>query len=258
MRSEFKSHKSYQQFAYSVRRCWRYMRTTEVNDFIEAVLATSSGKSQEVEAGQLVWRAQVGYNLRKSDDIEAPFSCERMKPPADWLIEGRAPEGRINPAGIPFLYVATRMETAIGEVRPTLGSLISVVQLRTNRHLRLINCTTDDVKIPTIIHFAEPNGEERTLAVWRDIDRAFSQPVTDFGERADYAATQFLAEVFRHNGFDGIAYRSSFGPGHGSSVLSNPLISAHNIALFDLNAADVAAAPQLVAVTNLSFEYSRR
>lgn len=97
-----------------------------------------------------------------------------------------------------------------------------------------------------------------TLAVWRDIDRAFSEPVTAADDHADYAAIQFLAELFRHNGFDGIAYRSAFGPGHGSSISSNPPLCYHNIALFDVNAAEVVAEPQLVAVTDLSLKYSRR
>src|ERR1700691_1001857 len=174
MTSDFKSHSSYRDFAFSVRRCWRYVRTPEDHSFAEAVLATSSGKSQEVPAGQTVWRAQVGYTVQKFGEIEVPFSPERMKPPPDWLLEGRAPEGRINPQGIPFLYVATNMEAAIGEVRPCLGALVSVAELRTNRQLRLINCTTDE-RIPNIIYFAEPNGDERTLAVWRDMDRAFSE-----------------------------------------------------------------------------------
>ena len=64
-------------------------------------------------------------------------------------------------------------------------------------------------------------------------------------DRADYAATQIVAELFRQNGFDGIAYRSSSGPGH-------------NIALFDLNAANVAPDRQLVEVTDLCLKYSQR
>ena len=88
-------------------------------------------------------------------------------------------------------------------------------------------------------------GEERTLAVWRDIDRAFSEPVTDSDDHADYATTQLIAELFRKNGFDGIAYRSALGQGH-------------NVALFDLNAADVAPATQLVEVTGLCLKYSCR
>ena len=246
MTSEFKSHSSYREFAFSVRR-WRYMRTPEDDTFIETVLKTSRGKTQEVPAGETLWRAQIGYALRELNDdhVEVAFGATRMKPPADWLIEGRAPEGRINPKGIPFLYAATDTKTAIAEVRPSLGALVSVAQLRISRAIRLVNCTTDEGKIRNIIYSKEPEGEKRTLAVWRDIDRAFSEPVTDSDDHADYATTQLIAELFRKNGFDGIAYRSALGQGH-------------NIALFDLNAADVAPATQLVEVTGLCLKYSCR
>jgi len=223
------------------------MRAPEDDDFTEAVLATSRGRTQEVPAGETLWRAQIGYALRElgDDPVAVAFCATRMKPPADWLIEGRAPEGRINPKGIPFLYAATQTKTAIAEVKPSLGVLVSVAQLRVSRGIRLVNCTTDEQKIRNIIYPKEPEGEERTLAVWRDIDRAFSEPVIASDDRAGYAATQLIAELFRKNGFDGIAYRSALGEGH-------------NIALFDLNVADVAAAPQLVEVTGLGLKYSRR
>jgi hypothetical protein len=53
--------------------------------------------------------------------------------------------------------------------------------------------------------------------------------------------TQVLAELFKTSGFDGIAYRSSLGPGH-------------NIALFDVNAAELVNC-FLFKVENLKFEF---
>jgi len=76
------------------------------------------------------------------------------------------------------------------------------------------------------IYFEEPDVEEREKAVWNDIDRAFSEPVTTSQSTADYAATQILSELFKREGYDGIAYKSNLGSGF-------------NVALFDLNAADI-------------------
>jgi hypothetical protein len=104
--------------------------------------------------------------------------------------------------------------------------------------------TTDEEKIRNIIHLKEPEAPERELAVWRDIDRAFSEPVAMSTDRADYASTQVLAELFRKEGLDGIAYRSAFGTGH-------------NIALFDPDAADIIEC-QLYRVTGTEVKYSRR
>lgn len=122
------------------------------------------------------------------------------------------------------MYVATHLETAVAEVRPWQGAYVSVAQLETARELRIINCTTEHPR--TRIYFAEPDAPTRELEVWKDIDEAFAWPVTAEDDRAEYAHTQLLAEVFKESGLDGVAYRSSLGEGH-------------NIALFDLNSANI-------------------
>jgi hypothetical protein len=71
-----------------------------------------------------------------------------------------------------------------------------------------------------------PDAESRERAVWGEISYAFSEPVTASDEKADYAATQILAEAFRSIGCDGIRYKSRLGQGN-------------SIALFDLESADL-------------------
>jgi RES domain-containing protein len=150
-----------------------------------------------------------------------------MAPLAD-----RAREGRANAKGIPCLYVASHQETAIAEVRPWIGSFVSVARMKIHRKLRVINCTTHDTS--SIVHIGgEPPPSKREEAVWADIDRAFAQPVSVDDDHAAYAPTQVIAELFKMHGFDGIAYRSSLGPGH-------------NMALFDLTMASVAACTLVV------------
>jgi len=75
-------------------------------------------------------------------------------------------------------------------------------------------------------YFREPSPKERERHVWEDIDRAFARPFARSDRSGDYAPTQIIAELFKANGFDGVAYRSRLGPGH-------------NIALFDVNAAEL-------------------
>jgi len=68
--------------------------------------------------------------------------------------------------------------------------------------------------------------------------------VANTDDRADYAPTPILAELFRKRGLDGIAYRSSFGQGH-------------NIALFEIGAAEVG--PRILyEVTGIDLRYSAR
>lgn len=221
----FSSYRSYWHFAHAVRRRWRFSRDAEQADFLATVLATSDTRREVLPAGSLVFRAQLGCDWPANDEEEMedpgprPFRPARMKPLRD-----RASEGRVNPRGIPCLYTATHAETAAAEVRPWMGAYVSVAQMKLLRDVTVVNCTSDDQR--NMIYFAEPSVEEREIAVWRDIDRAFAQPVDRDEYFAEYAPTQVIAEMFREHGLDGIAYRSSLGKGH-------------NIAFFDLDAADV-------------------
>jgi hypothetical protein len=224
--TNFESYRSYRQFAVSVLKRWRYARSPGQAVFLKAVLSTSIARQEVIKSGFKLWRAQLGHVWRKEDlgggvveDLPEPFNIERMKPLRDCAREGRA-----NPKGIPFLYLSTCQRTAVAEVRPWIGSYVSIAQFALNRDVRVVNSVTDDHRL--MMYFAEPEPEERERAVWKDIDRAFSQPVTSGDDTADYAPTQVIAEFFRENGLDGVAYRSSLGEGH-------------NLALFDTEAAAV-------------------
>jgi hypothetical protein len=250
MTEEFRSYKSYLDFQCSVKH-WRYLRSSEDEEFLRTVASTADKRIEEIPEGSTLWRAQVAHGLINGlhDAFEVPADAARMKPPPDWWTVGQSNEGRINPKGIPVLYATTAANTdstkkiAISEVRPEPGSIVTVAELRTNRSLRIVNATTDEMKIPNIIYFAEPSGPEREIAVWGEIDRALSVPIEKSDDRADYAPTQIIAELFRRKGMDGIAYRSSFGPGH-------------NIALFDMVAADVGERT-LYWVTAVDVSYSQ-
>lgn len=75
--------------------------------------------------------------------------------------------------------------------------------------------------------------------VWSDINGAFSKPSERSDESLDYVPTQIIAELFKLNEFDGIAYKSSYRE------------TGLNVALFDVSAADVISC-QLHQVKDVS------
>jgi len=195
----------------------------EQQAFLETVVQTSRSRWRKLTTRSVLWRAQVG--VEEDDEEPRPFSPERMRPLAN-----RAKEGRANPQGIPYLYLASQRETAMKEVRPWIGSYISVAQFKMIRTLRVVNFVMPEDKpgasnpLDHMYFDEEPSPEKREQAVWSQIDLAFARPVDRNDDTADYAPTQILAELFKSKGFDGIAYRSSLGKGY-------------NIVLFDTEAA---------------------
>lgn len=240
--AEFRSVYSYQTFALRVTRSSRYIRDPEIEDFLSVLLFTSAHRKETIPKGKALYRAQIGhdweplYQEEDVGDISAPFSPERMKPLID-----RAREGRANPKGIPYLYGANRKDTALAEVRPWIGSLISLGVFEIKKDLTIINTTTENH--PLHIYFEEPEPQEREKVVWEDIDRAFSKPVSPNDEVADYVPTQIIAELFKYNGLEGIVYTSALGTGS-------------NIVLFDLDSANLVSC-SLYEVKDIEFNFKQ-
>lgn len=225
-RKVFKSYNSYCDFSRATRHGNRYIHDAEVKSFLETVLSTSIERERTVKKGRIYWRAQLGNDWRpivhegkEVGEEPCPYTPERMKP-----LQYVATEGRANPKGIPYLYLSTDKETAMSEVRPWIGSNISVGQFETNKELRIIDCSVHQSK--RLIYLEEPGDEERELSVWTDIDIAFSIPVIPSDKTSDYVPTQIIAELFKSEGYDGIAYKSS-------------LTTGYNVVLFDLEVADL-------------------
>jgi len=218
--AEFRSWRSFSQFQWKVRKKHRYIPDEETKDFLDALRGSSHDHEYELKLDSTLYRAQLGNEWidleQDGADVSepAPFQAERMKPKI-----GSASEGRVNPKGIPYLYLAENQETAMSETRPWIGSLISVALFESLKDLSLVDCT---VKARRRLFLEEPNAEQRKRAVWSDIDQAFSCPVTSSDDLADYVPTQIVAELFKSEGFDGIRYTSSLGKGR-------------NIVLFDVD-----------------------
>lgn len=253
-RPEFPYWDSYSRFARYVSTVNRYILSEEQRTFLDTVLATIKGRDGELKEGHVFYRAQLGIDLCDRTDSDGNwigediwgFGASRMKPLTDRAIEGRA-----NSSGIPVLYVGTTVKTAISEVRPWIGADVSVAVCKLSRPLRTLDLSLghgqSSLSGPILRHVLggrEPTAQEKEKAVWIEIDNAFSTPVTQSDDRADYAPTQILAELFRSVGYDAIAYKSHFG--------DDDKQLGYNIAIFDPSAIEiVSCAPFEVKVINI-------
>jgi RES domain len=228
----FISPDSYRQFAQAVKHRTRYVHADELRDFLTAIMESSEARKANIKKSRIFWRAQRGYAWRTENagaedefDVPAAFDAERMVPKAEFTSDGR-----VNPRGIPCLYLATTRETAMGEVRPWVGSYISLGQFTLTRDVTLVDCSRDKRLWPSWLLTSNVGeqfpAEKREQAIWGEINHALSRPVTPDDPVTEYVPTQILAEAFRAHGYDGIAYRSLLGDGL-------------NVALFDCSAAEL-------------------
>lgn len=224
----FMSANSFRVFNRSVRRELRYVRSAAQDEFLRAVIATSEARSVTMKAGHILWRAQLGHDWRQEQQGTESFEVVAAHPPARMKpVPEKATDGRVNPRGIACLYLATRQDTAVLEVRPLIGSYVSVAQFKVLRDIRLVNCA--DKPMDNLARWLQKTWTPKDIekAVWSDINRAFSRPVERGDNSLDYVPTQIIAEAFKLHGYDGIAYKSSYGE------------DGFNVALFDVGAADL-------------------
>jgi hypothetical protein len=141
----------------------------------------------------------------------------------------------------PALYIATSRDTALAEVRPWIGTAISVAKLVTHRELNIIDCSKYHAK-DSLIGIFDDHKRPREDGIWVAIDRAFATPVNKEDEARDYIPTQVLAELFKAEGYDGVSYKSLLSDGY-------------NLALFNLNDATVLYC-SLFRLDTIRFEFS--
>ncbi len=145
------------------------------------------------------------YNKWQRKRFKGYKASDSGAPPAD---AGSA--GRINPERIRYLYLAEDPETAIYEVRPTIGQYVSVASFR----------TVDKVKIYDLAQEIKPQEGENTeydYSLFNVIQQRFSEPNT--GDAFRYLPTQYLGELIKQMGFDGLRFKSSLKNGGINVVL---------------------------------------
>ena len=242
--SEFKSYRSYFDFSSAVRNRYRYVYDKPTYDFIQAVQHTCEKYSTDIKEGSILFRAQRGCDTRPVHEQETgeyiadddwPYKKERMLP-----LKNKSYEGRANPRGITYLYLASNKDTDCAEVRPWKGSIISLGVFHVKKNLKIIDCSKFNKTIR--IYFEEPDPSKREECVWCNINSAFSRPVNPNDPETEYVPTQIIAEIIREKGYDGIAYKSSFEEGY-------------NIVLFDSDAVEIIGC-WLTETKDIKFEFN--
>lgn len=168
--------------------------------------------------------------------FELGFEAKDLKaPPADLVGNGRA-----NPIGIPYLYVASDIATAVAEVRPSKGDTVYVANFTLTDALKIVDLTNPRSTISPFAIEPEQLPEVRSsMDFLCTLGDELSSPALPHRAQIDYLASQYLCELFKKFGFDGVRYTSSVGPGV-------------NYAFFDTEALLIDDALVRVEVTEVS------
>lgn len=176
------------------------------------------------------------YRARLMKDA-APLGLDQMgAPPADVASDGRA-----NPIGIRYLYLADDLDTAIAEVKPSKGALVSWVAFRVvdGRTLKLIDLTNPRLTISPFRVTSAVTDIRASMSFLEALGEELSVPTQPHRATRDYLASQYLCELIKVSGYDGVIYRSSLAQGR-------------NFAFFDVDACEPHGAVTVYRVTDVT------
>lgn len=170
--------------------------------------------TKAIPAGTPVFRCRLRYLKDGANFVSLPIDQMGAPPPE------KAKAGRANPEGTRVLYCAEEEATAIAEVRPARGQLISVAGGATTEELNILDFAEN-------VYFETPFTCEYLPSLvqsyelfnrWGD---DLAKPLRHSDDVQDYYPTQFQAQWIRTHHYDGIRYPSALAA------------NGHNLVIFD-------------------------
>ena len=161
--------------------------------------------------GKIWYRARI-------DDAKQRLTLDEMGAPPKQL----ASHGRANPAGIPYLYLASDELTAISEIRPHPGEHICIAEFEIEDDLALIDLRRPRISISPFLL----SDEEEISMLRIDIDfletlgEELTSPVLPYSAAIDYIPSQYLCEFIKRCDYDGVVYNSSISHGFNISLFN--------------------------------------
>jgi len=224
---------SWTQFSDEIRTRNRYFpQTVPDRRTLENVLL---GSVKRVEKDVALYRGRV------IESSEVPTAAEMGAPPAN-----KAKAGRANPIGIPHLYLSFALDTCIYETRVANHTRVAIGTFHAIRDLSVLNLA--DVEPPDFfdIDIDQPHSiaeQARRVLFHRYLTALggeLRKPVRATDQPTDYIPTQYLCELAKSLGLDGVLYSSSLHP------------QGRNLVLFDVNAAVCEWGISVVEITSLT------
>jgi hypothetical protein len=175
------------------------------------------------------------------------FSADEMGlPPREFC-----KAGRINPQGIQVLYLATTESTVLHEIRAHCYDYVSIgeFKLKEGNRVKLINLSKIDSISPLSILSNNIDNEDlffkRLLLNYsnlKEIANTVSKPLRSSDSDLEYIPTQFLSEVIKIEGYDGIIFKSTVDS------------AGLNVALFNANLVECIKV-KVIEVNKIEYKY---
>ncbi|QLY40728.1 RES family NAD+ phosphorylase [Hujiaoplasma nucleasis] len=219
----------------------RYIYEKHIVSILDDLKEMFDKHSVVMEQGTILYRSQIGSEWveENGNGQLLPYNKARMYPR-----KRLAREGRANPKGIPYLYLASDTETSLNEVRAWPGQEVSTCTFTSEKELRLVDLSKkrESGLASMVINIKKGKimSKDSNDNLLGEINQAFTTPVRNSDDSSDYVVTQIISELIKTEGYDGIVYNSYFTKSGKNIVIfdsSNMIIK--NGLVFRINAFNI-------------------
>jgi RES domain len=199
-------------------------------DRLAKLLSFLASDQEDIQRKWFRARIQNGNNIYVANEMGAP--------PRE-----RATHGRANPAGIPYLYLASNELTAISEIRPHTGEIACVADFEVPTDLKLIDLRNPKKMVSPFL-FDDPidiGQLHSDLPFLERLGQELTRPVLPYAAAIDYTPSQFFCEFIKGQGYDGVLYRSSVTEGINLALFDPTQPNCNMVRQFSVNRVAISA-----------------
>lgn len=208
--------KAWDNFKNEIKHSNRFFLEAEHEIFNERIDEILDYRTVYIPEGDL-FRARLG---------EQPID-KMLAPPAEYATAGRA-----NPRGISYLYCATNEPTCVAEIRPWKGATVTVAHLMQKKELKLAGLLSLQI---SPFGFESPYEILEISKILTSFIEELSTPVDPNKSEIEYLPTQYITELIKIRGFDGIIFDSAMGPGNNVVIFNENNVELKSIHTIEIN-----------------------
>jgi len=181
---------------------------------------------QKIDQGTFLYRARISAGNKA-------FPLDKMgKPPIEQTKDGRA-----NPKGIPYLYLASDVGTAIAEVRPSIGYYLTVAKFENNLAIEVIDLRNPSIQSPFM--YGDRIGEVlEHLSFLELLGHELSKPIKVEESELLYIPSQYLCELIKSSQYTGVIYKSAISKGFNLALFDDSVVECIEADLYEINSVD--------------------
>lgn len=195
------------EFRQNIKHEHRFINSLPLE--IEALFKEKSKNSKILEKGEIFYRARIGSGDK---NVSIPFDAnlsDMGMPPLDMVRMGRA-----NPDGIRYLYLANRKETALAEVRPWCGAEVTIGDFELMDNILSMDFSySSQMSLFKVINSDQSETVMSEIAFFNNLSDEMSKPISPNESYLEYIPTQFITEVIKSVGYEGMIFNSSLSDG---------------------------------------------